>query len=69
MIMYDCTWRHTIKCTEELKISKILIEMCITCVQKPRSAVRIEERLSYFFENKTGLKQDDSLSPVLYNLA
>ena len=40
-----------------------------TCVQKTRSAVRIEGTLSSFFENKTGLKQGDSLSPILFNLA
>jgi len=33
--------------------------MCNTYVQKTRSAVRIEGTLSSFFENKTGLKQDD----------
>jgi len=43
--------------------------MCKTCVQKTRSAVRIEGTLSYFFENKTGLKQGDPLSPILFNLA
>ena len=42
--------------------------MCKTCVQA-RSAVRIEGRLSSFFENKTGLKQGDPLSPILFNLA
>jgi len=31
--------------------------------------VRIEGTLSSFFENKTGLKQGDSLSPILFNLA
>ena len=31
--------------------------------------VRIEETLSSFFENKTGLKQGDPLSPILFNLA
>ena len=43
--------------------------MCKTCVQKTRSAVRIDGTLSSFFENKTGLKQDDPLSPMLFNLA
>jgi hypothetical protein len=46
-----------------------LINMCKACVQKTRSVVRIEETLSYFIENKTGLKQGDSLSPILFNLA
>ena len=43
--------------------------MCKTCVKKARSAVRIEGTLSSFFENKTGLKQGDPLSPILFNLA
>jgi len=42
--------------------------MCKTCVQKTRSVVRIEGKLSPLFENKTGLKQDDSLSPMSFNL-
>jgi len=54
---------------EEFKIPKKLINMCKTCVQKTVSAVRIEGTLSSFFKNKTGLKQGDSLSPVLFNLA
>ena len=43
--------------------------MCKTCVQKTGSAVRIDGTLSSFFENKTGLKQGDCLSPILFNLA
>ena len=43
--------------------------MCKTCVQKTRSAVRMEGTLTSFSENKTGLKQDDPLSPILFNLA
>jgi hypothetical protein len=42
--------------------------MCKTC-QKTRSPVRIKGTLSSFFENKTGLKQGDPLSPILFNLA
>jgi len=48
---------------------KKLINMCKTCVQNTRSAVKIEGTLSSFFENKTGLKESDSLSPVSFNLA
>jgi len=51
---------------EEFQIPKKLINTCKTCVQKTRSAVRIEGTLSSFFENKTGLKQDETL---LFNLA
>jgi len=64
-IRRDMLW----KCMEEFKILKKLINMCKTRVQKTRNAVSIEGTLSSFFENKTGLKQDDSLSPVLFNLA
>jgi len=38
-------------------------------VQKTRTVVRIEGTLSFLFENKTGLKQGDSLSPILFILA
>jgi len=37
--------------------------------RKTRSVVRIKGTLSSFFENKTSLKQGDSLSPILFNLA
>jgi len=58
-----------IQCMKESKIPTKLINMCKTCVQKTRSAIRIEGTLSYCFENKTGLKQGDPLSPILFNLA
>ena len=61
----DMQW----KCTEESKIPTKLINMCKTCVQKTRNAVRIEGTLSSFFENKTGLKQRDSQSPILINVS
>jgi len=53
---------------KEFKIPTKLIYMCKTCVQETRSTVRIEGTLSSFFENKTGLKQDDPLSPILFSL-
>jgi hypothetical protein len=52
----------------EFKILKQLINICKTCAPKTRSAVRIGGTLSFFFENKTGLKQGDSLSSILLNL-
>jgi hypothetical protein len=41
--------------------------MCKTCVQKTRSAVR--RNTAILFEDKTGLKQGDSLSIILLNIA
>ena len=53
---------------EEYKIPKKLINICRACVQKARSAVRMERTLSSFFENNSGLKQGDPISPLLFNL-
>ena len=67
---YNSVHRDTLwKCMKEFKIPTKLINMCKTCVQNTRSVVRIEGTLSSFFENKTGLKQGDPLSPILFNLA
>ena len=67
---YDSIHRDMIwKCKEEFKIPKKLINTFKTCVQKTKSAVRIEGTLSSFFENKTGLKQGDFLTWTLFNLA
>ena len=54
---------------EEFKIPTKLIDMCKTCVQNTRSVFSTEWTLSYYFENKTCLKQSDQLSPILFNLA
>jgi len=54
---------------KEFEIPTKLINMCKICEQKTRSAVRIEGTLSSFFENKTGLKQGDGLSTIVFNLA
>ena len=67
---YDSIHRDTLwECMKEFKIPTKLINMCKTCVQETRSAVRIEGTASYFFEKKKGLKQGDPLSPILFNLA
>jgi len=50
---------------EEFRIPKKLVNMFKTCVQKTRSAVRIDGTLSPFFENKTRLKQGDSVTKVI----
>jgi hypothetical protein len=52
---------------KEFKIPTKLINMYKTCVQNTRTVVRMEGTLSSFFENKTGLKQDDTLSQILFN--
>ena len=66
----DSIHRDTLwECIKEFKIPTELINICETCVQETRSAVRIAGTLSPFFENKTGLKQGGPLSPVLFNLA
>ena len=49
---YGNVWKN-------FKFLKKLINMCRACVQKKRSAVRIEGTLSSFLKNNTGLKQGD----------
>jgi len=56
------------KCMEEFKIPTKLINMCKTCVQKTRSAVRIEGTLSSFFW-KWNWIETVFLSPILFNTA
>ena len=52
---YDSTQRDMLwQCVEEFKIPTKLINMCKTCVQKTRSAVRIEERCHFSLK----IKQD-----------
>ena len=55
------------KCMEEFKIPKKLINTCTTCTRQEMLLEQNEQ--SSFFENKTGLKKGDSLSPILFNLA
>ena len=55
---YDSVHRDALwECIKEFKISTKVINMLKTCVQRTRSSVRIEGTLSFFFENKTGLKK------------
>ena len=46
-----------------------LINMRKTCVQKTRSAIRIDGTLSSFFENKTELKQGNSVITSIIQLS
>jgi len=67
---YDSIHRDTLwEYMKEFKIPTKLINICKTCVQNTKSAVRIEGTFLSFFENKTGLKQGDPLSTILFNLA
>jgi len=67
---YDSIHRDKLwECMKEFKIPTKLINVCKTCVQKTRSVVRMEGTLSFFFLNKTGLKQGGPLSPILFSLA
>jgi hypothetical protein len=51
---YDSIYRDKLwKCMKGFKLPIKLINMRKTCVQKTRSAVRIEGALSSFIENKT----------------
>jgi len=45
LIHRDTLW----ECMKEFKIPNKLINVCKTCVQKTRSAIRIEGTLSSFF--------------------
>ena len=56
-------------CMKEFKIRTKLI-ICVKHVYK-RQEVRLEqnEHCHLFFENKTGFKRGDPLSPILFNLA
>jgi len=53
---------------KNLKSPPKLINTCKTCVQKTRSAVRLEETWSSFYKNKTRLTQGDFLTQILFNL-
>ena len=53
----------------ELGIPKKLIKLTSICVNGSRSRVKVGEILSDSFEVSGGLKQGDSLSPMLFNIA
>jgi hypothetical protein len=54
---------------EEFTIPTKLINTCKTYVQKTRTVIKIGTATSSFFKNKTGLKQGDTPSQTLFNLA
>ena len=66
MTLYTETCYKNVR--KNLKSPK-LINTHKKCVQKTRSAVRLEGTWSSFYENKTGLTQGDFLTPILFSLA
>ncbi|KAE9525797.1 hypothetical protein AGLY_014023 [Aphis glycines] len=59
--------RHNIM--EEFGIPKKLVVLTKMCMEDTQYRVRVEQTMSEPFEVSTGLKQGDSLSPTLFNLA
>ena len=67
---YDSIHRESLwKIMREFQIPLKLINMCKLCIQDTYSKVRIKGKTSAAFKNKTGLKQGDALSPLLFNIA
>lgn len=54
---------------EEFGIPKKLVALTKMCMEDTQYRVRVEQTMSEPFEVSTGLKQGDSLSPTLFNLA
>ncbi|KAJ8880776.1 hypothetical protein PR048_017247, partial [Dryococelus australis] len=54
---------------EKAGIPEKLIRLTRICVEGSKSRVRVKGKLSTSFEVKTGVKQGDCLSPLLFNLA
>jgi len=54
---------------EEFGIPKKLVALTKMCMEDTQYRVRVEQTMSEPFEVSTGLKQRDSLSPTLFNLA
>lgn len=54
---------------DEVGIPKKLIYLTKMCMENTQYQVRVDGTLSKAFEVKTGLKQGDALSPMLFNLA
>jgi hypothetical protein len=53
----------------EFGIPKKLIRLIKMCLTKTYSRVRVGKNLSEMFPIRSGLKQGDALSPLLFNLA
>jgi len=54
---------------DEIGISKKLVGLTKMCMKNIQYQVKLEYTMSKAFEVKKSLKQEDALSPMLFNLA
>lgn len=67
---YDSVHRESLySITEEFGIPNKLVSLTKICMEGTKYQVTVDSTLSEAFTVKTSLKQDDSLSPLLFNLA
>lgn len=66
---YDSVHRGTvIKVLKELQFPSKIIRLVAMCLEQTFCKVRTSASISEQFEVKTGLRQGDALSPILFNL-
>lgn len=56
------------KCMRQIGIPNKLINLIKSCTLNSKYKIKVASKLSEDFEVKTGVKQGDSLSPVLFNI-
>jgi len=67
---YDSVhWENLYNIMDEVGIPKKLIGLTKMCMENTQYQARVEDTMSETFKVKTGLKQGDVLSPMLFNLA
>lgn len=67
---YDSVYRDNLyNIINDFVFPRKLIKLTKMCMEEIKYRVRVDNKLSSPFTVDTGLKQDDSLSPVLFNLA
>ncbi|KAI5718850.1 hypothetical protein M8J76_001122 [Diaphorina citri] len=67
---YDSIHRQSLwNIMKDFQIPAKLIRMCQVCMDENVSQVLINNQYSDPFSNRTGLRQGDGLSPLLFNLA
>jgi len=67
---YDSINRYKLwKTMNQLEISAKLVRLVKACMQQSKYKVKFNGELSEEFSVETGLKQEDALSPALFNIA